>query len=205
MNTERVEPRRGSARRTILIVAAIIGVLLIMYGFTLGPAHYANATAKSASGIDAVEIGGGARITPAEGWSIEPQIENLVAFPAPLPSITSWSVLFGGGGSQLRSPDHELVVEFTTHSGEDPASLLDEAAGIEEASGVRSETLESGLALQHVDGARKSSPSSVRRTPCSSERARTATTSIPIDPRSRRCSRASNTPLAESMRRPTRR
>lgn len=152
MNTERVEPRRGSARRTILIVAAIIGVLLIMYGFTLGPAHYANATAKSASGIDAVEIGGGARITPAEGWSIEPQVENLVAFPAPLPSITSWSVLFGGGGSQLRSPDHELVVEFTTHSGEDPASLLDEAAGIEEASGVRSETLESGLALQHVDG-----------------------------------------------------
>lgn len=152
MSAERVEPRRGSARRTILVVAAIVGVLLIVYAFTLGPAHYASATAKAVSGTDAVEIGGGARITPAEGWTIEPQVENLVAFPSPLPSITSWSVLYGGGGSQLRSPDHGLVVEFTAHSGADPASLLDEAADLEEASAVRSETLASGLALQHVDG-----------------------------------------------------
>lgn len=138
MNAQRnVKARR---RAVVIVLAILVVVGLIAYLFTAAPGHFARATGTVADGSEPFEVGGGATVTPAEGWTVESKVESLAG------PIMSWSVLFGDTGTEVRSPDRALTVDITAVPEADP---VETAAG-ESSSKVITEMLASGAEVRHV-------------------------------------------------------
>lgn len=140
MNVNANRTKDAPVRKPVIWGVVIVVVLLLGYLVTWAPTHYARATATVADGSEAFEVGGGATVTPAEGWRVEPVVENLGFAP-----FKSWSVLFSDTGTEVLSPDRALAVEFFP----DPAGEFD--AALLEGDGAISETLASGAQIRHVD------------------------------------------------------
>lgn len=165
----------------VVLTVLVLLVAIAAYAVTFAPEHYARAQAVSADGTTAAEVGGGLQLVPAEGWVVQPLVREIVEWP-PLPPLHDWSVLLGeSSGVLVLSPDQRLQVEVDvlnpgteraagawlreagagsdatsgegTDAGGGAGSGKDAGSGGGEYAAVRSETLASGLVVQHVEAA----------------------------------------------------
>lgn len=139
MNARRT--RSGRAGKAVFWVAVVMGIALIGYLLVWGPDHYSQATGSVADGSARFEVGGGATVTPEEGWRVERKVEDFIG------PFKSWSVFFEDTGLELVSPDRVLSVEVAAVPGRDPV----EVEAIRSNAEVITETLASGAEVRHVD------------------------------------------------------
>lgn len=138
--------RRSSAGKAVVWIIVILALALIAYLCTFAPGHYAQATGTVADGSEEFEVGGGATVTPAAGWSVESKV-NYAAGP-----LTAWAVFFSDDNdTELRSPDRALTVDISSVPEDDPIAVAERRSDAE----VITEVLASGAEVRHIQtGAR---------------------------------------------------